>query len=201
MGQLPKMGKLPKFLTKKMRTLERGKNEWKGTVHEIKQIHLPEDWEWNHRKSGDHKASELGAYDLAILVMKTPFIFTMKVKPINIHIEQKHIRELKGNMYVMVNDLTFYNKVLISILSFSDKEKCDVAGWGHIGKRWRFDPLYNKNQSNFDGELQEVLAPIVEFKRCAKMWEDDRRHHKITNKTICAGGLDARDACIVCTKL
>ena len=123
--------------------------------------------------------------------MKTPFIFTMKVKPINIHIEQKHIRELKGNMYVMVNDLTFYNKVLISILSFQDNEKCDVAGWGHIG--W--------GQPNYDGELQEVLAPIVEFKRCAKMWKDHRSFHKITNKTICAGGLDTRDACIVCTKL
>ena len=49
--------------------LERGKNEWKGTVHEIKQIHLPEDWEWNYRKSRDHKASELGEYDLAILTV------------------------------------------------------------------------------------------------------------------------------------
>ena len=77
--------------------LERGKNEWKGAFHEIKEIHLPEDWEWNGNKTSmDHKASELGEYDLAILVMKKPFIFTMKVKPINIHIEQKLIRELKG---------------------------------------------------------------------------------------------------------
>ena len=174
----------------------------KGTVHEIKEIHLPEDWEWNYEKSGDHKASELGQYDLAILVMKTPFIFTMKVKPINIHIEQKHIRELKGNMYVKVNDLTIYNKFLISTLSFQDKEKCDVAGWGHIGEwRWWFDPLYNENQPNYDGELQEALVPIVEFKKCAKMWKDHRQIHKITNKTICAGGLDLKDACIVCTKL
>ena len=185
-----------------MRNLERRNYELKGTVHEIKEIHLPEDWEWNYEKSGDHKASELGQYDLAILVMKTetPFIFTMKVKPINIHIEQKHIRELKGNMYVKVNDLTIYNKFLISTLSFQDKEKCDVAGWGHIGRRWRFDPLF-KNQSNSDGELQEALTPIVEFKRCAKMWKDHRSFHKITNKTICAGGLDMKDACIVCTKL
>ena len=92
-------------LTQIMRTLEKVKNEWKGPVHEIKQIHLPEDWKWNYRKSGDHKASELGAYDLAILVMKTPFIFTMKVKPINIHIEQKHIRKLKGDMYSEINNL------------------------------------------------------------------------------------------------
>ena len=183
-----------------MRTLERGKNKWKGTVHEIKQIHLPEDWEWNYKKSRDHKASELGQYDLAVLVMKTPFIFTMKVKPINIHIEQKHIRELKGNMYMKVNDLTFYNKFLISMSSFQDKENCDVAGWGHIGKRWSFDPLF-KNQSNDDGELQEALVPIVEFKQCAKMWKDHRSFHKITNKTICAGGLDLKDACIVCTML
>ena len=100
-----------------MRNLERRNYELKGTVHEIKEIHLPEDWEWNYEKSGNHKASELGQYDLAILVMKTetPFIFTMKVKPINIHIEQKHIRELKGNMYVKINDLTFYNKFLITI--------------------------------------------------------------------------------------
>ena len=103
--------------------LERGNNEWKGTVHEIKQIHLPEDWEWNYKKSRDHKASELGLYDLAILVMKTPFIFTMKVQPINIHIEQKHIRELKGNMYLEVNDLIFYNKFLISISSLKIKKR------------------------------------------------------------------------------
>ena len=102
--------------------LERGKNEWNGVVHEIKQIHLPEDWEWNYRKSRDHKASELGEYDLAILVMKTPFIFTMKVQPINIHIEQKHIRELKGDMYSEVNDLTFYDKFLIPILSLKIKK-------------------------------------------------------------------------------
>ena len=102
---------------------------------------------------------------------------------------------------VKVNDLTFYNKFLISISSFQDKEKCDVAGWGHIGKGSRFDPLYNENQSNYDGELQEALVPIVEFKRCAKMWKDHRSFHKITNKTICAGGLDLKDACIVCTKL
>ena len=96
--------------------LERGNNEWNGTVHEIKQIHLPEDW--------DHKASERGQgeYDLAILVMKTAFIFTMKVKPININIEQKHIRELKGNMYLEVNDLIFYNKFLISISSLKIKK-------------------------------------------------------------------------------
>ena len=107
--------------------LERGNNEWKGTVHEIKQIHLPEDWrwngiQWNDKASMDHKASELGEYDLAILVMKTPFIFTMKVKPINIHIEQKHIRELKGYIYLEVNDLTFYDKFLICILSLKIKK-------------------------------------------------------------------------------
>ena len=94
--------------------LERGNNEWNGTVHEIKQVHLPEDW--------DHKASERGEYDLAILVMKTPFIFTMKVKPINIHIEQKHIRELKGNMYLKVCDLTFYDKFIICVLSLKIKK-------------------------------------------------------------------------------
>ena len=91
----------------------------KGTVHEIKEIHLPEDWEWNYKKSGHHKASELGQYDLAILVMKTPFIFTMKVKPINIHIEQKHIRKLKGSMNLEVYDLNFF---LISILSLKIKK-------------------------------------------------------------------------------
>ena len=80
--------------------IERGNNEWKGTVHEIKQIHLPENW--------DHKASERGEYDLAILVMKKPFIFTMKVKPINIHIEQKHIRELKGSIYVLGGKLSYF---------------------------------------------------------------------------------------------
>ena len=51
----------------------------------------------------NQKASELGKYDLAILVMKTAFIFTMKVKPINIHIGQKHIREFKGIMNLEVN--------------------------------------------------------------------------------------------------
>ena len=92
--------------------LERRKNEWKGTAHEIKEIHLPEDWVLNHE-----------AYDLAILVMKTPFIFTMKVKPINIHIEQKHIRELKGNMCLEVNELTFYDKFLISKIIISRSRK------------------------------------------------------------------------------
>ena len=53
-------------------------------------------------------------------------------------------------------------------------------------------------ESNYTGELQEALVPIVELERCAKMWKDE---WKITNKTICAGGLNTRDACVVCTKL
>ena len=46
------------------------------------------------------------------------------------------------------------------------------------------------------GELQEALVPIVELEKCAKMWHPNR---KVTNKTICAGGLNTRDACRVCT--
>ena len=64
------------------------------------------------------------------------------------------------------------------------------------------DVLIFKNQSKYDGKLQEALAPIVGLERCAEMWEYDPSYHKsITNKTICAGGLDKKDACIVCTKL
>ena len=58
-----------------------------------------------------------------------------------------------------------------------------------------------KKQSNYDGELQEAQVPIVELERCAKMWKDDPEKWKITNKTICAGGLDKRDACVVSTNL
>ena len=171
--------------------LERGKNEWKGTVHEIKEIHLPEDRELNH------KATELGEYDLAILVMKKPFIFTMKVKPINIHIEQKHIRELKGSMYLEVNDLTFYNKFLIYLyIIIKDKEKCDTAGWGKMVQKGQPNQY---PESNYTGELQEALVPIVELERCAKMWKDDPEKWK--KWKICAGGLNTRDACMVCTKL
>ena len=51
--------------------------------------------------------------------MKTAFIFTMKVKPINIHIGQKHITEFKGIMNLEVYDLKFD---LISILSLKIKK-------------------------------------------------------------------------------
>ena len=93
-----------------------------------------------------------------------------------------------------------YDKFLISIcIIIKDKEKCDTAGWGNLGKKISYTDSVQKGQpnqypeSNYAGELQEALVPIVELEICEKMWP------KITNKTICAGGLNTRDACVVCT--
>ena len=64
------------------------------------------------------------------------------------------------------------------------------------------DHKYQSNQnpeSNYAGELQEALVPIVELEICAKY--KDPFSPIVTNKTICAGGLNTRDACSVCTKL
>jgi hypothetical protein len=93
-----------------------------------------------------------------------------------------------------VFDLKFLSNLYIII---KDKERCDTAGWGWVHKNQ--PKTYDGGPP--DGELQEALVPIVALEICAKMWKaplkDDPR---ITNKTICAGGLNTKDACGVCTK-
>ena len=81
-------------------------------------------------------------------------------------------------------------------LSFQDQEKCDIAGWGY---KFASIDIFHKNQSNYNGELQEAQVPIVELERCAKIRKDFKDDPVVTNKTICAGGLNTKDACVVCT--
>ena len=60
-------------------------SEWGTPVYEIDKIYLASDW---NTKTMYH--------DLAILIMKTSFIFNEKIKPVKLDFRQEYTNALKG---------------------------------------------------------------------------------------------------------
>ena len=63
-------------------------SEWGTTVHEIHQIYEPSTW--NQTKM---------YHDMAILIVKTPFVFNSKIQPIKLDFRPQYENKLIG-MYI-----------------------------------------------------------------------------------------------------
>ena len=61
-------------------------SEWDNPLHEIHQIYRTK----NYNNTTFH-------HDLALVTVKTPFIFNERIKPIKIDFQSSHKDELKGN--------------------------------------------------------------------------------------------------------
>ena len=63
-------------------------------MHEIKDIYRPKHWDFTKLK-----------YDLAIVTVKTPFIFNEKVQPIKLDFRSSTVNKLKGEILKVLKNL------------------------------------------------------------------------------------------------
>ena len=137
-------------------------SEWGTPVYEIDQIYLPSDW------------NTITMYhDLAIMIMKTSFIFNEKIKPIKLDFRQEYTNALHWN----------------------GETCCKLAGWGQIDNGSNAVELQEVGVPIFDLNTCANNHVITCLEEKAK---DNRTNCGIvTSDTFCAGK-GGKDSCFVC---